>query len=84
MIDANLFRKFCSRTGAVIALALTVCAMLPNAAPAAERKPNVNFNHLKTGFPLTGAHATLPCETCHVQGTLQGHAKTVCDLSYAG
>ena len=25
-----------------------------------------NFNHNATGFPLTGAHATVPCSSCHV------------------
>jgi hypothetical protein len=26
------------------------------------------FDHAKTGFPLTGAHATLDCASCHVGG----------------
>ena len=26
----------------------------------------VEFNHFKTGFPLTGAHVQLKCESCHV------------------
>ncbi len=26
------------------------------------------FDHSKTGFPLTGAHTTLACATCHVNG----------------
>ncbi len=27
---------------------------------------NASFNHSTTGFPLTGAHTTLACATCHV------------------
>ena len=27
---------------------------------------NVTFNHSVTGFPLTNAHATVPCTQCHV------------------
>ncbi len=29
---------------------------------------NANFDHSKTGFPLTGAHATLACISCHASG----------------
>ena len=25
-----------------------------------------NFNHSATGFPLTGAHVTVPCTSCHI------------------
>jgi hypothetical protein len=31
-----------------------------------------DFNHLKTGFPLTGAHINVDCETCHVGGIFKG------------
>jgi Cytochrome c7 and related cytochrome c len=31
-----------------------------------------DFNHMRTGFPLTGAHIKLECETCHVQGLFKG------------
>jgi hypothetical protein len=27
---------------------------------------DVRFNHERTGFPLTGAHSTISCKTCHV------------------
>ena len=27
---------------------------------------NAQFDHNKTAFPLTGAHSTVPCATCHV------------------
>jgi hypothetical protein len=30
------------------------------------------FDHNATGFPLTGAHATLACERCHVGGVFTG------------
>jgi len=29
---------------------------------------NATFNHASTGFALTGAHATVPCAQCHVNG----------------
>jgi len=34
-----------------------------------------SFNHLTTGFPLTGVHQQAKCETCHVQGIFKGTPK---------
>jgi hypothetical protein len=31
-----------------------------------------DFNHMRTGFPLTGLHKTVTCETCHVGGVFKG------------
>lgn len=31
-----------------------------------------SFNHNNTGFPLTGAHATVPCNSCHIGGKFAG------------
>lgn len=31
-----------------------------------------DFNHMKTGFPLTGVHISVDCETCHVGGVFKG------------
>jgi len=33
---------------------------------------HANFDHALTAFPLTGAHAVLPCADCHVGGTYTG------------
>ncbi len=30
------------------------------------------FDHSKTGFPLTGAHINVPCAKCHINGVYQG------------
>lgn len=41
--------------------------------PSAQAQTsNPKFDHLKTGFPLTGAHASQRCESCHVNGTFKG------------
>lgn len=32
---------------------------------------NPTFNHNSTNFPLTGAHTTTPCQSCHVGGNYQ-------------
>jgi hypothetical protein len=37
-----------------------------------------DFNHMRTGFPLTGVHTNVECETCHVGGIFKG-TPTACD-----
>lgn len=34
-----------------------------------------DFNHMRTGFPLTGVHSRVDCETCHVGGLFKGTPK---------
>jgi hypothetical protein len=33
---------------------------------------NATFDHSKSGFPLTGAHTSLPCTSCHTGGKFTG------------
>jgi hypothetical protein len=73
--SANYFRRLSPWVGALAALGLFLLAFSHGDTLAAETKRNVKFDHVKTGFPLTGAHVTLPCETCHVQGTFKGTPK---------
>jgi len=42
------------------------------AAGAAEKSKGTDFDHLRTGFPLTGAHTNVECQTCHVRGVFKG------------
>jgi len=37
---------------------------------------NATFNHNATGFPLTGAHTSLQCAQCHVNGNYNLHNST--------
>ncbi|TXT21008.1 MAG: hypothetical protein FD134_2793, partial [Gallionellaceae bacterium] len=46
------------------------------AAPVQAGHAASSFNHLKTGFPLTGAHTTAACESCHTGGVFKGTPKT--------
>ena len=75
MMNVNQSRTACFWLGALSALIFLLLALANNDALAAPAKRNVNFDHIKTGFPLSGAHATLPCETCHVQGIFKGTPK---------
>ena len=49
-------------------LAVVLLTMSDSAAPAGK----ADFDHLKTGFPLTGKHAKTECESCHVRGIFEG------------
>lgn len=39
---------------------------------------NAKFDHNLTKFPLTGAHASVPCTSCHVSGAQYSVASTAC------
>ena len=56
--------------GAMAALALAQAN-----TSVAQSRGRSNFDHLRTGFPLTGAHAVTPCETCHLGGQMAGTPK---------
>jgi hypothetical protein len=72
---------FSQRLGAAGALlfalfgALFVLALLLTAQSFAQQGPS-RFDHFKTGFPLTGGHMTVECESCHINGRLQGTPRT--------
>ena len=63
--------------GAFAAAALLpVIALLPQPASAQSAlnavQSRLNFDHLTTGFELTGQHRDLPCESCHVNAIFKG------------
>jgi hypothetical protein len=39
------------------------------------------FDHLRTGYALTGAHAAQPCESCHINGIFKGTPRE-CDTCH--
>ncbi|MDP2007087.1 MAG: cytochrome c3 family protein, partial [Rubrivivax sp.] len=46
--------------------------LLVFAGAASAQMPARDFDHLRTGFALTGAHAQAACESCHVGGLFKG------------
>ena len=69
--------------GYLLAAILMLGAMQVQAAgPKAAPKADLEFNHLSTGFPLAGGHATTSCENCHVGGVFVGTPRT-CDGCHA-
>src|SRR5437588_8760647 len=56
----------------VLAALLLALAFAPSAFAATA---HANFDHLTTGFELTGQHRDLACESCHVNAMFQGTPK---------
>src|SRR3974390_1626207 len=61
-------------------VALTIL-LLPSLASAQQGASK--FDHFKTGFPLTGAHAFVDCVSCHINGRLQGTPR-ICSACHNG
>jgi len=75
MMNANCLTKFSIWAVVLSLLGLILLALPYGDAFSATQNGNVKFDHVRTGFLLTGAHATLPCETCHIQGIFKGTPK---------
>lgn len=65
--------------GSLLAILLTVASLH---AVAETRLGGRDFDHMTTGFQLSGGHATAACETCHVGGVFKGTPKN-CDGCHA-
>ncbi|TLY57402.1 MAG: hypothetical protein E6K48_14945, partial [Gammaproteobacteria bacterium] len=65
------------RWGALaLAALLLAIGLMPQPASAQSAlnavQSRLNFDHLTTGFELTGQHRDLPCESCHVNAIFKG------------
>lgn len=65
--------------GNLLAVALTMSSLQ---AMAETQLVGRDFNHMTTGYPLSGGHATAACESCHVGGVFKGTPKN-CDGCHA-
>lgn len=64
--------------GTVLAVLLAVMTLSASAAEQIGR----DFNHMTTGFPLSGGHAAAACESCHIGGVFKGTPRA-CDGCHA-
>lgn len=62
-----------------LALLLTVLSL---GVVAENQQVGRDFNHMTTGFSLTGGHAVAACETCHVGGVFKNTPRN-CDGCHA-
>ena len=51
---------------------------------AFAQTPLRNFDHVKTGFPLTGVHTSQRCESCHINGVFKGTPKDCASCHTSG
>jgi hypothetical protein len=70
----NIIRKLMIKAQVTISAVVMAFALisLPLAVSAQVAHGSSDFNHMKTGFPLTGVHTNVECETCHVGGIFKG------------
>jgi hypothetical protein len=62
-------------------LVLALCCVWP---AAAQTRAAAEFDHLRTGFALTGQHASTRCESCHHSGVLKGTPRECAACHVAG
>ncbi len=81
IIFDNLFVKPKLFISALLVLSLSLFSISASAAqsdaPDTDGKTQTerstrDFNHMTTGFPLTGLHTTVECGSCHVGGVFKG------------
>lgn len=70
------------RTGLILILPLMVLAHI-GFAQAAD-SGSIKFDHIQTGFNLTGAHILARCESCHIQGVFKGTPRDCSTCHMAG
>lgn len=78
------FRLAYSRKTAWFGAALVMCLALLTTLSFAQRPNTQNFDHLKTGFALTGAHAQTRCEGCHQNGIFKGTPRDCASCHVSG
>lgn len=78
-MDPTAAKSLRARCAGLLGLALLAIALVGHAADPGRR---TGFDHLRTGFPLTGAHAIAACEACHVSGVFRG-TPTQCEICHA-
>ena len=70
-VITRLFHIFNSSRWVVRILLLQLLVVANFAWTQSSTPAAAKFNHIKTGFSLVGAHAQIPCGSCHVQGVFK-------------
>jgi len=78
----RIFGRGALPAGHWLALALAA-ALLADLGLSAHATEPEKFDHARTRFPLTGAHARTSCESCHVSGQMAGTPMT-CAACHGG
>jgi hypothetical protein len=78
----NLARERCRPVRALLAAAAAAFALLATGHALAQIRSA--FDHVRTGFPLTGAHQVARCESCHMRGIFKGTPRQCAACHTAG
>jgi cytochrome c7-like protein len=78
------FRSTYQRTTVWFAALMVACLAVGAGLAFAQTGTPKNFDHLKTGFQLTGAHVQTRCEACHLNGIFQGTPRDCASCHVAG
>jgi hypothetical protein len=78
------FRASYHRTTVWLATVVLACLALGAGLAFAQTGTTRNFDHLKTGFALTGAHVQARCESCHLNGIFKGTPRDCASCHVAG
>jgi hypothetical protein len=78
------FRVTYRRTTVWFAALMLACLALGAGLALAQGAAPQNFDHLKTGFALTGAHVQARCESCHLNGIFKGTPRDCASCHVSG
>lgn len=76
--------NLCGARWLVLGTVALTLGLLAFALVQAAEPRRVNFDHLQTGFPLTGQHARASCESCHISGVFKGTPNQCAGCHIAG
>jgi hypothetical protein len=80
---AAFFRATLRALAASLLLAVAAGAAAAAATGSGATFPSV-LDHARTGFPLTGSHAVVACEDCHIRGVFKGTPNQCAGCHVAG
>ena len=78
------FRAAYHRVTVWFAALMLACLAAGAGLTFAQTTISRNFDHLKTGFALTGAHIQTRCESCHLNGLFQGTPRDCASCHVSG
>ncbi len=84
MTTADRLRNVTRRARWMLAPLLWLCMVLLAPPALAQGLNQKDFDHLKTGFALSGKHVDIRCESCHQNGVLKGTPRDCASCHLSG
>ena len=83
-MNLSQFRATYRRNTVWFAALVMACLAIGASLTFAQTNAVTHFDHLKTGFALTGAHVQARCESCHLNGIFKGTPRDCASCHVAG